>query len=72
MTENLRVRLSGGAHIGVPSALRRERAVARACNEAHHKPIFGVFAALSAFGSWGCCMLLEVAFYLNFLGTKPG
>ena len=57
MTENICVRLSGGVHIGVPSALRWERAVARACNEAHHKPIFGVFesafAVLSAwFGSW--------------------
>ena len=50
MTENLCVRLSGGVHIGVPSALRWERAVARACNEAHHKPIFGVFAVLSVFG----------------------
>ena len=70
MTENLCVRLSGGVHIGVPSALRWERAVARACNEAHHKPIFGVFAVLSAFGPWGCCMLLEVAFYI-FWGTKP-
>ena len=28
MTENLRVRLSGGAHIGVPSALRSEIALA--------------------------------------------
>ena len=76
MTENLCVRLSGGVHIGVPSALRWERAVARACNEAHHKPIFGVFAVLSAFGlersfgPWGCCMLLEVEFCI-LGGTKP-
>ena len=61
MTENLCVRLSGGVHIGVPSALRWERAVARACNEAHHKPIFGVFAVLSALsapsarGDAACC-----------------
>ena len=61
MTKNLCVRLSGGVHIGVPTALRRERAVARACNEAHHKPIFGVFAVLSALsapsarGDAACC-----------------
>ena len=61
MSVNLFVYASGEFHIGVPSALRWERAVARACNEAHHKPIFGVFAVLSALsapsarGDAACC-----------------